>query len=86
MKRSRRSWSVAEAKARLSTVIDSALSTGPQTITRYGKDAVVVVSAAEWKRRALRKGTLAEFFASSPLRDSGIDLDRLADPPRDIEL
>jgi len=86
MNRRRYSWSVADAKAQLSALIDRALSKGPQTITRYGKDAVVVVSAEEWARRSRRKGTLAEFFASSPLRDSGIDLERLRDPARDIEL
>jgi hypothetical protein len=33
-----------------------------------------------------RKGTLAEFFAESPLRGSGIDLDRRRDYGREIKL
>ena len=79
-------WSVADAKARLSEVIDRALSDGPQTITRKGRRAVVVVSAEEWERKARRRGNLAEFFAASPLRDSGLEIERTTDGPRAIEL
>ncbi|HXR25516.1 MAG TPA: type II toxin-antitoxin system Phd/YefM family antitoxin [Candidatus Binataceae bacterium] len=79
-------WAVAEAKARFSEVIDRALSEGPQTITRKGREAVVVVSAAEWKRKTKRKGNLAEFFAASPLRGSGVRIQRTKDGPREIEL
>lgn len=69
-------WGVADAKAHLSEVIDRALSVGPQTITRNGRKAVVVVSLDEWGRTARRRGTLADFFASSPLRGSGLEIDR----------
>ena len=79
-------WTVAEAKARLSEVMAKAAAEGPQTITRNGKKAAVVVSAEEWARQTARKGTLVEFFANSPLRDSGLNLDRDKSPPRDIDL
>jgi prevent-host-death family protein len=79
-------WSVADAKARLSEVIDRALSQGPQTITRKGRKAVVVVSAEEWERKTKRTGNLAEFFAGSPLRGSGIPIERTKDDPREIDL
>lgn len=80
------SWAVAAAKARFSEVIDRALSDGPQTITRNGRKAVVVVSAEEWERKTKRAGNLAEFFAASPLRGSGIAIERTDDGPRDLEL
>jgi len=80
------SWPVAEAKARLSAVIDRAIADGPQVITRNGRDAVVVVSAAEWERKAKRVGNLAEFLAASPLRAAEIALDRDPASPRDIDL
>jgi len=67
-----RTWSVTEARAKLSALIDSAISEGPQTISRNGRKAVVVVSAQEWERNVRRKGNLAEFFASSTLRGSRI--------------
>jgi prevent-host-death family protein len=79
-------WSVADAKARLSELIARALSEGPQTITRKGRKAVVVVSADEWERKTRRRGNLAEFFADSPLRGSEIDLERSKDGPREIDL
>jgi prevent-host-death family protein len=79
-------WSVARAKARFSEVIERAHSHGPQTITRNGHAAAVVVSAEEWERKTRRSGNLAEFLASSPLRDSGLALERSEDAPRKIEL
>ncbi len=82
----RETWGVAEAKARFSEVIDRALADGPQTITRKGQKAVVVVSAEEWQRKTKRKGNLAEFFAASPLRDSELKIKRPKDGPRAIEL
>jgi prevent-host-death family protein len=78
-------WSVAEAKARFSEVLDQARA-APQTITRNGRRAAVVVSSAEWDRRNSRTGTLAEFFTRSPLRGSDIDLDRIKDRPRRVKL
>jgi prevent-host-death family protein len=86
MPKRKRKWAVAKAKAQLSAVIDRALSEGPQTITRSGREAVVVVSAEEWKRKSKRKGNLAEFFASSPLRGSGVRIKRSNAKARDIEL
>ncbi len=79
-------WAVAEAKSRFSEMIDRALADGPQIITRKGKEAVVVVSAEEWRRKSRRAGNLAEFFATSPLRGSGLKIKRTKDGPRAIEL
>ena len=79
-------WPVAEAKARLSELIDRALLDGPQVITRRGRDAVVVVSTAEWERKTKRVGNLAEFFAASPLRGAKLRIERTKDEPRDIDL
>ena len=71
-------WTVAEAKAKFSQVIEKAHSVGPQTITRNGRRAAVLVAAEEWERKTRRKGTLAEFFASSPLVGSGIRIGKLS--------
>jgi len=69
-------WTVAEAKAKLSEVISRAETTGPQTITRNGRKTAVVVAAEEWERKTTRQGNLAEFFASSPLRGSKLKIRR----------
>ena len=79
-------WTVAEAKAKFSEVIDRALREGPQTITRNGRTAAVIVGADEWQRKSTRVGNLAEFFAASPLRGSGLKLRRLRAQPRKIKL
>jgi prevent-host-death family protein len=79
-------WTVAKAKAHLSQVIDQALSNGPQAITRNGRSAVVVVSVEEWERKTKRKGNLADFFAESPLRNSGLVIKRDPEKPREIDL
>jgi prevent-host-death family protein len=79
-------WTVAEAKAKLSEVIDKARRHGPQAITRNGKSAVVVVDAAAWERKQGRKGNLADFLLQSPLRGSGLETIRLQDGAREIDL
>jgi prevent-host-death family protein len=81
-----KAWTIADAKAHLSEVVESALKKGPQIITRHGRKAVVVVAAEEWERKTHRKGTLADFFAASPLRDSGLEIERPQDGPRELDL
>jgi prevent-host-death family protein len=80
------SWAVAEAKAKFSEVIDRALAEGPQVITRKGRTAVVVVAAEEWQQKTKRHGSLADFFAASPLRGSGLKIERVKGKPRNIKL
>ena len=79
-------WTIAEAKAKFSEVIDRAQSDGPQTITRNGRKAAVVVDAEEWERKTKRHGSLAEFFASSPLRGSGLQIKRVRGGARKVEI
>lgn len=80
------SWTVAEAKSKFSEMIERARSEGPQTITRNGRKAAVVVGAEEWQRKTKRTGKLAEFLAASPLRGSGLKVRRLKERPRKINL
>jgi prevent-host-death family protein len=79
-------WTVAEAKAKFSEVIDRAASDGPQTITRNGHTAAILVGPEEWQRKTMRAGNLAEFFASSPLRGSELKIPKLKGRPRKIRL
>ena len=78
-------WTLAKAKAKFSELVNRAQSCGPQTITRNGRRAVVIVAAEEWERKTKRKGNLAEFFAASPLRGSGLKAKRLRDRPRQVD-
>jgi len=74
------SWTIAEAKARFGELIDRANRNGPQTITRNGRTAAVLVSAEQWENKSERRGNLADFLAASPLRDSGIVDQRVKEP------
>lgn len=79
-------WSVADAKARLSEVIELAYEQGPQVISKRGKEVAVVVSVDEWRRKTQRSGSLAEFLASSPLRESELEVERDDAAARDVTL
>lgn len=81
-----KTWTVAEAKAKFSEVIEQARARGPQTITRNGRHAVVIVSAEEWERKTKRSGSLADFFASSPLPSSKLKTKRSKHPLRSTNL
>lgn len=80
-------WGLAEAKAKFSEVIDQAVHNGPQTITRHGVEEVVIVSKAEWEKRAPQRKhkNLAEFLMNSPLRGSGIKIERIKASPRTVK-
>ena len=81
-----KNWTVAEAKAKFSEILERATAEGPQTITKRGRTAAVVVGADEWERKTKRAGNLAEFFAASPLRGSNLKIRRLRAAPRKISL
>ena len=59
---------------------------GPQVITLHGRDAVVVVSAQEFKRIASPKGSLVEFLRKSPLAGVSLDTGRSRDTGRPVRL
>lgn len=79
-------WTVAKAKAKFSEVIDRATTEGPQTVTRNGRKAAIIVAPEEWERKTKPSGNLAEFFMNSPLRGSGLKIRRFKDKPRKIDL
>ena len=79
-------WTLANAKARLSEVVERAVHEGPQMVTRNGKPAAIVVSPEDWARRTGRKGSLATFLIDSPLRDIELDIERSSAPARPIDL
>ena len=81
-------WTVAQAKARFSEVIEKARQFGPQAITRNGKRAVVVVDATLWEQtfRREQRGSFADFLLASPLRGSGLKVERLPGGVRETDL
>lgn len=85
-KMSASTWTVAEAKAKFSELLSRAQSEGPQRITRHGRAAAIVVSEAEWEQKRKRKGNLAEFLMNSPLRGSGIRINKLPMRLRKVDM
>ena len=83
-----RVWQLQEAKSRFSEVVDQALESGPQVVSRRGEEVVVVLSFAEYKRMRKSQTSLGEFFRQSPLAGvEELDLTRDRSLPRpDIEL
>ena len=70
-------WQLQEAKNKLSEVVEEALKSGPQTISRRGEEAVVVLSVFEYRKMLLDRKKLSEFFKESPLAGlEEIDLTR----------
>ena len=47
-----KTWSVQDAQARFSELLETCLREGPQLVTRRGEKAAVLVSAAQWQRLA----------------------------------
>jgi antitoxin Phd len=58
----RRSWSVQDAKDRFSEVVEASRRS-PQTVTKHGKPAVVVVDVVEYERVRRLERALAPSFA-----------------------
>lgn len=57
-----RSYPLHEARAEFSRLVERALQGEPQRVTRYGKEAVVIVSETDWAKRPTRAGTLGDLF------------------------
>ena len=79
-------WKLEDAKDQFSRLVRRAMAGEPQRVTRRGRDAVVVISAAEYDRLTRPTVGIVEFLAGSPLADVGLDLSRASDTGRDIAL
>ena len=79
-------WQLQDAKNRFSELVEKAINLGPQTVTKRGIEAVVVVSFDEYKKLTKPKSSLVDFFKNSPLHDIELDLERDKNLPREVEL
>ena len=70
-------WTVTEAKANFSELLNRVRTEGPQRITRFGRTVAVLLPEEQWQQTKQRKENLADFLMKSPLRNSGIRLKRL---------
>lgn len=79
-------WALQDAKNHFSEVVDRALQVGPQTVTRHGREAVVVVAAADYKKMTQPTESLLEFMQGSPLRGVELKIERTRDTGRKVKL
>ncbi|SMO42852.1 type II toxin-antitoxin system Phd/YefM family antitoxin [Paracoccus laeviglucosivorans] len=78
-------WTLQDAKNRFSAVVDAALAGQPQEVTRRGKPAVVVLSAAEYARMRDAAAENRGSFISHLLNFPGEpDAPRNTVTPRDV--
>ena len=75
-----RTWALQDARNHLREVIDGALIQGPQRITRHGKQAVILLSEAEWERLSKPRRPFGELLADSPLTTDDLPPRRPARP------
>jgi prevent-host-death family protein len=77
-----------DAKARFSELVRRVASEGPQLVSVHGRDAVVVVSAEEFRRlKGDRTGkALVDAMRASPHRDLDLEPGRARMAVRDVKL
>ena len=77
-------WQLQDAKSKFSELVESAISKGPQFVTKRGVKSVVVISVDEFNRLKKPKEDLLSFFNSAPRID--LVIERKKDFDRDISL
>ena len=58
-----KTYPINEARAEFSKLVERALAGEPQRVTRYGREAVVIVSEADWQARFRSAPTLGHLLA-----------------------
>jgi antitoxin Phd len=79
-------WKLQDAKSRFSELFQRALTEGAQVVSRRGKEKVVVLAKEEYDRLTSPRGRLSEFLLNSPLAGSELNLERVHDLPRPVEI
>ena len=79
-------WQLQQAKSKFSELVRRTLEEGPQTITRHGRDAVVMVSGEEYRRlTGEHKPDFKEFLMSAPDAPE-LEIYRDDSAPREVQL
>lgn len=77
-------WSLFDAKAKLSELVEHALKDGPQLVTRRGRPAVVVLSVEDYERLTAPEEAFKDFLRRGPLPE--LDLERINSDLRPVDL
>ena len=80
-------WQLQDAKNKFSQVVNHALSSGPQIVTRRGQRTAVVISYDEFvKLKKPQSQSIATALLDAPLIDGSLDTTIPNDSWREIEL
>ncbi len=79
-------WQLQDAKSKFSQLVEKAMSSEPQFVTKHGHNAVVLLSFEDYKKITKPKTDLVTFLRNSPLAEIELDLSRSRELPRDIDL
>jgi len=79
-------WQLQDAKSKFSRLVENAMADEPQFITKYGNNAVVVISYEEYKKMMKPKMDLVSFLSNSPLAEISLDISRDKALAREIDL
>jgi len=79
-------WKLQDAKSQFSKIVEDALKSGPQYITRRGTETAVIVSVREYEQLISNKLSFKEFLLSCPKMNEDFIVERNKDYPRSIEL
>ncbi len=78
-------WTLQDAKNRFAAVVEAALAGRPQEVSRRGRPAVVVLSAADYRRLLDGAVERRESFAEHLLAFPAPGVERTQVTPRDVE-
>ena len=79
-------WKLQDAKSQFSKVVQNALKSGPQYVTRRGTRAVVVLSVRDYEKLISNNPSFKDFLLACPKMDEDFQIERPKDYPRNIEL
>ena len=79
-------WQLQDAKSKFSQLVENAIHSSPQFVTKHGNNAVVVLSFEDYKKMIKPQKDLFSFFQDSPFGGFELDISRSKELPRDIGL
>ena len=79
-------WKLQDAKAQFSKVVEDALKTGPQFVTKRGEKAVVILSNQHYEELTSNKLSFKEFMLGCPKMEADFAIERQKDYPKSITL
>ncbi len=77
-------WSLQDAKSRFSELVNICLREGPQTVTRHGEPAVVLMAVDEYKMAVAPRQSFKDFLLAAPRAD--LNISRPKDVGREVDL